>query len=124
MTDFTHTHTHTHTVGQPFSFQVKLKLLFSGMHPSSESYHNETVLSPMAIQAECRFLFKVTVFSRDKVRKLPVFTVGNDKLDVVSSLQYLGIKLNYNNSFNVAQRDLYHRASWAVFALLKKSAVG
>ena len=43
---------------------------------------------------------KMIVFSRGKVRKLLVFTVGNNKLDVVSSFQYLGIiTLNYNCSF-------------------------
>ena len=60
------------------------------------------------------------VFSRGSVRKLHLFTVGNDKLDIVSSFQYLGIKLNYNNSFKVAQRDLYDRATMAMFALLIK----
>ena len=62
----------------------------------------------------------VIVFPRGKVRKLPVFTVGNDTLDVVSSSQYVGIKLNYNNSFKVAQRDIYDKASRAMFALLDK----
>ena len=62
----------------------------------------------------------VIVFSRGKVRELPVFTVGNDKLGMVSSSQYVGIKLNYNNSFKVAQRDIYDKASRAMFALLDK----
>ena len=33
---------------------------------------------------------------------------------------YLGLKLNYNNKMDVAQHDLYNRASRAMFILLKK----
>ena len=64
---------------------------------------------------------KVVIFSRGKVRKYPNFYIGEDLIEVVSSFLYLGLKLNYNNRMNVALRDLYDRASRAMFSLLKKS---
>jgi len=41
-------------------------------------------------------------------------------LEVVSYFLYLGIRLNYNNRMKVAQKDIYDRASRAMFSLLKK----
>ena len=38
----------------------------------------------------------------------------------MDSYLYLGVKLNYNNRFKVAQKDLFQRASRAMFALLKR----
>ena len=61
------------------------------------------------------------IFSRGKIRNVPVFYMGNDKLDVVTDFLYLGLKLNYNNKLVVAQRDLCERASRAMFMLLKKA---
>jgi hypothetical protein len=63
---------------------------------------------------------KVIVFSRGKIRKLPDLFIGNEKLEVVSEFVYLGLKLNYNNKWHVAQKDLYNRASKAMFVLVKK----
>ena len=66
---------------------------------------------------------KVVIFSRGVVRNYPDFSIGEDIIEVVRDFTYLGIKLNYNNKFNVAQKDLYDRASRAMFALIKKSKI-
>ena len=63
---------------------------------------------------------KVIIFSRGVVRNYPEFFIGDDIIEVVRNFTYLGIKLNYNNRFNVAQKDLTERASRAMFALIKK----
>ena len=63
---------------------------------------------------------KVMIFSRGIVRKYPNFHIGDNVIEVVRDFMYLGIKLNYNNRFNVAQKDLFQRASRAMFALIKK----
>ena len=64
---------------------------------------------------------KIVIFSRGKVRRFPDFSIGAEKLEVVYDFLYLGLRLNYNNRMFVAQRDLYDRASRAMFALLKKA---
>ena len=63
---------------------------------------------------------KIVVFSKGKVRKFPNFKIGAESIEVVWEVMYLGLKLNYNNRMIVAHRDLYERASRAMFALLKK----
>ena len=67
---------------------------------------------------------KIVIFSRGKVRKYPQFTAGagGEIIEVVDSFSYLGLKLNHNNKMKVAQREIYDRASRAMFALLKKSS--
>jgi hypothetical protein len=62
---------------------------------------------------------KVIVFSRGKIRKKPKFTYNDKPIDVVFDVMYLGIQINYNNKFSVAQKNLYDRASRAMFALLR-----
>lgn len=64
---------------------------------------------------------KIVIFSRGIVRNYPEFYIGDDTIEVVRDFTYLGIKLNYNNRFNVAQKDMFLRASRAMFALIKKS---
>jgi hypothetical protein len=63
---------------------------------------------------------KVVVFSRGKIRNIPVFTFRGQTVEVVSGFQYLGIYFNYNNKFNVAEKNLYDKGSRAMFALVKK----
>ena len=63
---------------------------------------------------------KVVIFSRGKVRKFPEFTACGEAIEVVDSFLYLGLKLNHNNKMKIAQKDIYDRASRAMFALLKK----
>ena len=46
---------------------------------------------------------KVVIFSRGKIRKLPVFRFGNDILKIVDDYVYLGTTFNYNHHFKKAQ---------------------
>ena len=45
---------------------------------------------------------KIVIFSRGKVRKYPVFTFGDDHIEVVSDYVYLGTTFNYNGQFKKA----------------------
>jgi hypothetical protein len=60
------------------------------------------------------------ICSRGKVRKVPSFKYNGRTLDIVYDYLYLGIKFTYNGKFSVAQKNLYDRASKAMFALLRK----
>ena len=64
---------------------------------------------------------KVVVFSKGKVRNLPIFFYDGKQIEIAYDFQYLGIKLNYNNSFKKAQENLKDRASRAMYSLLQKS---
>jgi len=63
---------------------------------------------------------KVIVFSKGKIRKLPKIVFNNIELDVVFSYIYLGVLFNYNGKFNSAQKNLYDKASRAMFGLIAK----
>ena len=63
---------------------------------------------------------KIVVFSRGKVQNFPNFKIGEEVIEVVSNVLYLGLKLNYNNRMLVAHKDLYGRTFRAMCALLKK----
>ena len=63
---------------------------------------------------------KIIVFSRGKIRKIPTFKYINQQIEVVFDFQYLGLKFNFNNKFNVAQKCLYDKASRAMFMLLRQ----
>jgi hypothetical protein len=63
---------------------------------------------------------KIVVFSRGKIRNIPTFLFNDEKLEVVHSYTYLGVTLNYNGKFKVSQKDLYDKASRAMFGLIAK----
>ena len=63
---------------------------------------------------------KIIVFSRGKIRKLPDFWYRGRKVDIVFDFKYLGLHFSYNNKFGIAQKQLYDKASKAMFALLRK----
>ena len=42
---------------------------------------------------------KLIIFSRGKVRRFTTFKYVCDKIEVVSDSVYLGIKMNFNNTF-------------------------
>ena len=63
---------------------------------------------------------KIIVFSRGKIRNMPIFLFNGEPIEVVFDVMYLGLKLNYNNKFSVAMKNLYDRASRAMFLLLRK----
>ena len=63
---------------------------------------------------------KVVVFSRGKIRNIPVFTLNGNNVEVVWDYAYLGVLFNYNNKFNKAQKRLCTAGNRAMFSLLKK----
>ena len=42
---------------------------------------------------------KIRVFCRGKVKRYPIFSYGDDIIEVVSDYVYLGVTMNYNNEF-------------------------
>ena len=63
---------------------------------------------------------KAIVFSRGKIRKKPRFYFNGKEIEVVFDFKYLGLMFNYNNKFSVAQKELFDRASRAMFALVRR----
>ena len=63
---------------------------------------------------------KVVVFSRGKIRNIPVFTLNERNVEVVWDYAYLGVLFNFNNKFQKAQKRLCTAGNRAMFSLLKK----
>lgn len=63
---------------------------------------------------------KIVVFSRGKIKKIPVFKLGEDRIEVVTQYSYLGVMFNYNNRFHEAVQKQYNQASRAMFSLISK----
>ena len=64
---------------------------------------------------------KVIVFSRGKIRILPEFFYGNEKIEVVDDYIYLGVTINYNGSFTKAINKQTTQARKAMFSMLSKA---
>ena len=66
---------------------------------------------------------KVVIFSRGKIRNKPVFTFGENPLEIVFDYTYLGTTFNYNNSYKRAISKQVHvvRAKRAMYSMLVKS---
>ena len=64
---------------------------------------------------------KVLVFSRGKIRKLPEFKFGPNKLTIVDKYNHLGINFNYNGTFSKAIRHSYEQANRAMLCLISKA---
>jgi hypothetical protein len=64
---------------------------------------------------------KIVVFSRGKIRKVPLFKYGGDVLEVVEDYTYLGIIFNFNGNFNKAVTKLCEQASRAMYSILNKA---
>ena len=64
---------------------------------------------------------KILIFSRGKIKNIPIFKYGDQELDVVFEYNYLGIIFNYNGSFIKAKERLADQATKALFALIAKS---
>ena len=64
---------------------------------------------------------KVVVFSRGKIRKIPIFKFENDIVEVVDEYVYLGTTFNYNNKFRKAQVKQINQARRAMYSLLSKT---
>ena len=63
---------------------------------------------------------KVVVFSRGKVRNLPLITYGDETIEVVYSYNYLGVLFNYNGKFGKTIKKQITQAKRAMFAMLSK----
>ena len=60
---------------------------------------------------------KIVIFSRGKVRKYPKFNFRNSSIDVIDNFTYLGIVFNYNGKFGKAKKNVFNKASRAMFSL-------
>jgi hypothetical protein len=63
---------------------------------------------------------KIVIFSRGKIRKIPMLKIGNDVVDVIFDYAYLGIVFNYNGKFKKAKSKLVDMANKAMFSLIRK----
>ena len=64
---------------------------------------------------------KIVVFSKGKLRNNPQFMYDNISLDVVEDFIYLGVKFNYNGSYNKQQLFASQQANKSLFSLISKS---
>ena len=60
------------------------------------------------------------MFSRGKVKRYPIFSYGDDIIEVVSEYVYLGVTMNYNNEFVKAMRKQLDQGRKAQFSMLIK----
>ena len=63
---------------------------------------------------------KIMVFSRGKVRKLPVLTLNSTPIDKVDKYTYLGVVFTYNAKFNASISERIDKGTKAMFSLLRK----
>ena len=64
---------------------------------------------------------KVIIFARGKVRNLPEFFYGDEKVEIVDDYIYLGVTFNYNGSFAKAIEKQISQARKAMFSMLTKA---
>jgi hypothetical protein len=64
---------------------------------------------------------KKLIFSKGKIRNIPVIKFGNNNLEVVFDYVYLGCSFNYNGTFLKAIKRQYDVASRAMFSIISKS---
>ena len=64
---------------------------------------------------------KIVIFSRGKVRRIPEFVYGGDKLEVVDDFVYLGVRFNYNGNFKQAISKQVTQARKALYSMLVKA---
>ena len=88
------------------------------MQQALDVLHEYCVMNGLVINVDKT---KVLVFSRGKIRNIPIFNFNGERVDVVFEYKYLGTVLNFNNRFLVAIKAQCLSASKAIFSLLKKS---
>ena len=64
---------------------------------------------------------KIMIFSRGKIRRMPNFIYGNEKIDVVFDFTYLGVQFNYNGTFKKAISRQIIQARKALYSMLTKA---
>ena len=63
----------------------------------------------------------IYILSRGKVRRFTTFKYGCDIIEVVSDYVYLGIKMNFNNTFAKAMKKQLDQGRRAQFSMLIKA---
>ena len=64
---------------------------------------------------------KIIIFSRGKVRRFTTFKYGCDIIEVVSDYVYLGVKMNFTNTFTKAMKKQLDQGCRAQFSMLIKA---
>ena len=64
---------------------------------------------------------KIIIFSNGKVRKYPLFYLGNDEIEVKDDYVYLGVTFDYNGSFKKAIYKQITQARKALFVLIERA---
>ena len=64
---------------------------------------------------------KIIIFSRGKVRRFTTFKYGCDIIEFVSDYVYLGVKMNFNNTFAKAMKKQLDQGRRAQFSMLIKA---
>ena len=64
---------------------------------------------------------KITIFSREKVRRFTTFKYGCDIIEVVSDYVYLGVKMHFNNTFAKTMKKQLDQRRRAQFSMLIKA---
>ena len=64
---------------------------------------------------------KIIIFSRGMVRRFPTFVYGESEIEVVKDYVYLGVTMNYNNTFLKAMRKQLDQGRKAQFSMLIKA---
>ena len=65
----------------------------------------------------------VVIFSRGKVKKYPIFKIGDNIVEVKPDYVYLGVTFNYDGSFKKAIEKQITQARKAMYALLHKAKI-
>ena len=60
------------------------------------------------------------VFSRGQVKRYPIFSYGDDIIEVVRDYVYLGVTMNYNNEFVKVMRKQLDQGRKSPFSMLIK----
>ena len=90
---------------------------------------NQLQLALNAVKSYCDANFlkinltktKVIIFSRGKIRNLPEFFYGTEKVEIVDDYIYLGVTINYNGSFTKAIEKQIGQARKAMFSMITKA---
>ena len=64
---------------------------------------------------------KIIIFSRGMIRRFPTFFYGENEIEVVKDYVYLGVTMNYNNTFSKAIRKQLDQGRKAQFSMLIKT---
>ena len=64
---------------------------------------------------------KIIIFSRGKVRRFTTFKYGCDIIEVVHEYVYLGVKMNFNNTFAKDMKKQFDQARRTELSLLFKA---